>query len=122
VYAIVIGQKKHIKMKLAHYNTICKGIVDIDRWIEENHDAPHDLYRPSKYGRNIDLSALDHCQHIGQKVDREVTKYIKICSRIHKETHELIKNGHLPVLDDLGKSLVAKEMVNGVENNTNKRK
>jgi hypothetical protein len=60
--AVVIDQNNQIQMKLAHYNTIREGIADIDRWIEENPDAPPELYRPSKSGRKTDLYALDHCQ------------------------------------------------------------
>jgi hypothetical protein len=120
--SIVIDQNNQIQMKLAHYNTIHEGITDIDRWIEENPDAPPELYRLSKSGRKIDLYALDHCQQIGQRVDREVTKSMEICSRIHKVAQELIRNGHLPRLDELGKNLVAEEMVNAVQDNTNRRK
>jgi hypothetical protein len=109
-------------MKLAHYNTIHEGIADIDRWIEENHDAPPKLYRLSKSRRKTDLYALDHCQQIGQIDDREVTKSMEICSRIHKDSQELIRNGRLPRLDELGKNLVVEEMVNVVQDNTNRRK
>jgi hypothetical protein len=44
---------------------------------------------------------------------------MEICSRIHKVAQELIRNGHLPRLDELGKNLVAEEMVNAVQDNTN---
>jgi hypothetical protein len=43
----------------------------MDRWIDENTDAPPELYRPSK----TDMYALDHCQHVGKKVDREVINH-----------------------------------------------
>jgi hypothetical protein len=65
VVAIVIDQNKHIQMKLEHYTIICEGIDNIDRWIEENLDAPPELYRLSKSGRKTDLYALDQCQKIG---------------------------------------------------------
>jgi hypothetical protein len=101
-------------MKLSHYNTICEGIDDIDTWIEETPDAPPELYRSSKSGKKIDLYALEHCQQIAQKVDREVTKSMEIYSRIHKVAQELIKNSRLPRLDELGKNLVVEKKLNVV--------
>jgi hypothetical protein len=94
-------------MKLAHYKTIHEGIDDIDWCIEENTDAPLELYRLSKSGRKTDLYALDYCQQLGQSDNKEVTKSMEICSRIHKAAHKLIRNGQLPRLDKLGKNLVA---------------
>jgi hypothetical protein len=44
---------------------------------------------------------------------------MEICSRIHKVAQELIKNGRLPRLDELGKNLVVEEMVNAVQESTN---
>jgi ribosomal protein L24 len=68
VAAIIIDQNNQIQVKLTQYNIIREGITDIDRWIEENPDAPPELYRPSKMERKMDLYALDHCQQIGQKI------------------------------------------------------
>jgi len=79
-------------VKLTQYDIIHEGITNIDRWIEENPYAPHDLYQPSNMERNTYFYALDHFQHIGHKVDKEVTKSMVVCSRIHKETQELIRN------------------------------
>jgi hypothetical protein len=47
-------------MKMSQYNTIHEGILDIDKWIEENLDVPLEIYRPSKEEIKIDLYALDH--------------------------------------------------------------
>jgi hypothetical protein len=52
-------------MQLTQYNTIQDGIADIDTWIEENPDAPPQLYIPLKSMRKIDLYALDHFQQVG---------------------------------------------------------
>jgi molecular chaperone DnaK (HSP70) len=62
VAAIIIDQNNQIQVKLTQYNIIHEGINDIDRWIEENPDAPPELYRPSNMERKIDLYALDHFQ------------------------------------------------------------
>jgi hypothetical protein len=43
---------------------------------------------------------------------------MEICSRTHKASQELIRNGRLPRLDELGKNLVTKESVNAVQDNT----
>jgi hypothetical protein len=48
VVAMVIDQNNVIQGNLTQYNTICKGIPDIDTWIAKNPDAPPNLYRPSK--------------------------------------------------------------------------
>lgn len=45
-----------------------------------------------------------------------------ICSRTHKVAQELIRNGCLPRLNELGKNLVTEELVNAVQDNTNQRK
>jgi hypothetical protein len=68
------------------------------------------------------LYALDHCQQVGKREDKEVTKVMEICSRTHKDSQELIRNGHLPRLDELGKNLVTKELVNAVQDNTSRRR
>jgi hypothetical protein len=44
-----------------------------------------------------------------------------VCSRIHNATQELIKSSRFPNLDELGKNLVSKELVDKVHNNTNQR-
>jgi hypothetical protein len=62
VVEIVIDQNNQIQLEMKIYNTIREGIADIDTWIGENPDALHDLYRPSKSSRKIDLYALDHFQ------------------------------------------------------------
>jgi hypothetical protein len=67
------------------------------------------------------ISTINQAQP-GQKVDTEVTKSMEICSRIHKASQELIKNGRLPRLDELGKNPVSEELVNAVHDNTNHRK
>jgi hypothetical protein len=68
------------------------------------------------------MYALDHFQQIGKREDKEVTKAMEICSRTHKVAQELIRNGHLPILDELGKNLVTEELVNAVQDNTSRRK
>jgi hypothetical protein len=45
-----------------------------------------------------------------------------ICSRTHKASQELIRNGHLPRLDELGKNLVMEELVNAVQESTSRRR
>jgi hypothetical protein len=45
-----------------------------------------------------------------------------ICSRTHKVAQELIRNGCLPRLNELGKNLVTEELVNAVQDNTNQTK
>jgi hypothetical protein len=109
-------------MKLSQYNTILEGVLDIERWIEENLEASSQLYQPSKVEIKTKLYALDHFQQIGQKDDREVTRSMEICLRIHKFSKELIRNGRLPRLDELGKNLVIKELFNAVHDSTNHRK
>jgi hypothetical protein len=56
-------------MKLTHYNTIHEGINDIYRGIEENYDAPLELYSLSKSGRKADFYSLDHFQQISEISD-----------------------------------------------------
>jgi hypothetical protein len=112
--AIVIDQNNRIQVKLTQYNTICEGIVDIDTWIAENPDAPLELYRPSKSARKTDLYALYHFQQIEKRADKEVTKAMEICSKTHKASQGLIRNGCLPRLYELGKNLVIKELVNAI--------
>jgi hypothetical protein len=63
---------------------IHEGIPNIDRWITEKLDAPDEIYRPSTLKRKIDLYALDHFQQVGKREDKEVTKSMVICSKIHK--------------------------------------
>jgi hypothetical protein len=65
-------------MQLTQYKTIWEGIENIDTWITENPDAPPKLYKPLKSTRKIDLYALDHCQKVGQRADKEVTKVMGI--------------------------------------------
>jgi hypothetical protein len=122
VAATVIEQNNKIQMQLTQYNTIREGIADIDTWIAENLDAPTELYRPSKSTRKTDLYALDHCQQVGKRADKEVTKAIGIFSRTHKVAQELIRHGRLPMLDELGKNLVMEELVNAVQESTSWRR
>jgi hypothetical protein len=122
VAATIIDQNNQIQMQLTQYNTIREGIADIDTWIAENPDAPPELYRPSKSTRKTDMYALDHCQQVGKREDKEVTKAMVICSRTHKASQELIRNGHLPILDELGKNLVTEELVNAVQDNMSRRR
>jgi hypothetical protein len=58
----------------------------------------------------------------GEEIDREVTKSLEICSRIHKVAQELIKSNKLPKLDELGKNIVTEELVDKVHDNTNQRR
>jgi hypothetical protein len=81
----------------------------------ENLDVPPELYRPSKSARKTYLYALYHCKQVGEMEDKEVTKAMEINSRTHKFSQELIRNGHLPILYELGKNLVMKELVNAVQ-------
>ena len=59
---------------------------------------------------------------IREIADKEVTKAMEICSRTNKDSHELIRNACLPILDELGNNLVTKELVNAVQDNTSRRK
>jgi glucose-6-phosphate-specific signal transduction histidine kinase len=59
---------------------------------------------------------------VGHKSNTEVTKSLEICSRIHNATHELLKRSKLPKLDELGKNIVTKELVEKVHDNTNQRR
>ena len=45
-----------------------------------------------------------------------------ICSRIHKVVQELIKSCRVPKLDELGKNLVTKELLDKVHDNENQRR
>jgi cell division septum initiation protein DivIVA len=90
VVATVIEKNNMIHMQLTQYNTIRKGIADIDTRITENLDAPPKLYIPSKSTRKIDLYVLDHFQQVGKRADKEVTKAMGIRSRTHKSAQELI--------------------------------
>jgi len=83
--------------------------------IGENHDAPPELYRPSKSTRKKDLYASNHCQQVGKRVDKEVTKEMVIYPRTHKVSQQMIRNGILPRLDELWNNLVTKELVNVVQ-------
>jgi hypothetical protein len=47
---------------------------------------------------------------------------MEICSRINKVAQQLIRNSRLPRLYELGNNLVVEEMVNAVQDNTNRRK
>jgi hypothetical protein len=68
------------------------------------------------------LYALDRFQQAGKREDKEVTKSMEICSKIHKTAQELIKGSRLPQLDELGKNIVTEELVDKVHDNTNHRK
>jgi hypothetical protein len=80
----IIENNNQIQKQLMQYNTICEGIIDIDRWITKNPNAPLELYQPSPSEINIDLYALDHFQQVGKRADKEVTKPMTICSKLHK--------------------------------------
>jgi hypothetical protein len=108
VVATFIEQNDRTQMHLTQYNIIWEGISNIDTWIAENLDVPPKLYRPLKLARKTKLYALDHFQQVGKWVDKEVTKEMGIYSRTHKASQELIRNGCLPRLDELGKNLVMK--------------
>jgi hypothetical protein len=95
---------------------------NIDTWITENPDAPTELYRPSSRERKTDTYALDHCQQLGQKEDKETTRSIEICSRIHKAAQELLKLCRLPQLEELGKNIIMEELVDKVQDNTSHRR
>jgi hypothetical protein len=60
--------------------------------------VPLEVYRPSNQARKTYLYALDHFQQVGEKEAKEVTKEMVICSRIHKVSQEMIRNGYLPRL------------------------
>jgi hypothetical protein len=122
VVATVTKQNDQIQMQLTQYNTIHKGIANIDTWIAENFDAPPALYKPSKLVRKTYLYALDHFHQVGKQVDKEVTKEMEICSRTHKVSQELIRNGCLPRLEELGNNLFMEELVNMVQESTIRRR
>jgi hypothetical protein len=88
----------------------------------KNFDAPLELYRPSKSTRKTNLYVLDHFQQVGQREDKEVTKAMAICTRTHKDAIELIRNGCLPRLKELGKNLVTEGLVNAVQDNMSQRR
>jgi len=67
----------------------------------------------------MDMYVLDHCQKVGQRYNKEVTKSMEIFSRIHKVAQELIKRNRLQRLDDLKKNIVTEELVDKVHENTN---
>jgi hypothetical protein len=45
-----------------------------------------------------------------------------ICSRTHKAAQELIRNGLLPRLDELGNNLVMEDLVNSVQESRSRRR
>jgi hypothetical protein len=85
-----------VQNKLTQFNTIQEGMNNIDTWIAENSDAPIELYHPSVKERKTYIYALDYCQQVGQREDRETTISMVICSHLHKEAQELIKICQLP--------------------------
>jgi hypothetical protein len=58
---------------------------------------------------------------VGKRVDKWVTKSMKICSRLHKVVQELIKGCRLPQLDEIGKNKFMEELVYKVQDSTNHR-
>jgi hypothetical protein len=96
---------------------------NIDTWIAEKSDAPIDLYFPSSKERKTDNYALDCCgQQLGQKAEKKMTRSTTIYSHMHKVVQELLKLCRLPQLEELGKNLIMKELVDKVHENSSCRR
>jgi hypothetical protein len=96
LFTIVINQHSTVQTKLTQFNIIQEGMNNIDTWILENLDALTKLYYSSAREIKNDTYAVDHCQQLGQKADKEMTSSIEICSCIHKAMQELLKLCRLP--------------------------
>jgi hypothetical protein len=107
----IIYQHSQLEENLTQYNTIPEMMGYIDQWIEENMDAQGDIYHPSKMERKTYIHSLYTFQQDGQRVDKETTKSMEICSKLHKDAQELIKGCRLLQLEELGHNLVMEELV-----------
>jgi hypothetical protein len=72
---IIMEQYSTVQTNITQFNTIQEGMNNIDMWIIENLDALTELYRPFVRERKIGIYALDHCQQLGQKEDKETTTH-----------------------------------------------
>jgi hypothetical protein len=79
--ATIMEQHSQVQAKNTHFNNVQESIDDLDRWIIENPDAPIELPHPSSAERKFDLTALDHCQQVRKRADRETTSSMVICSQ-----------------------------------------
>jgi hypothetical protein len=111
-----------VQTKLTRFNIIREGMNDIDTWITENLDALTELYRPSTRERKTDTYALDCCQQLGQKPNKETTSSMTICSRRHKASQELLKLCRLLQLEELGKNIKMEELVDKVQDSMSRRR
>jgi HD superfamily phosphohydrolase YqeK len=68
------------------------------------------------------MYSLDRCQQVRQREDKEVTKSMGVCSKIHMVAHDLIKDSQLPQLDELGKNMVMEELVDKVQDSINHKR
>lgn len=80
IAANIIDQQRRVQAKNTQMNTIHEVIDDIDGWIAEKPDASVELSRPSSIERKIDLCSLECSQQEEQRVDRETTRSMVICS------------------------------------------
>jgi hypothetical protein len=108
-------------ISITQFNIIWEGMNSIDTWIVENLYAPIELYCPSSRERKVDTNPLHRFQQAGQKEIREMASSITICLCIHKVAQELLKLCRLPQLEEIGKNLIMKELVNKVHDNTSHR-
>jgi hypothetical protein len=99
--SIIINQHSIVQTKLTQFNIIWEGMNDIDTWIAENPDDAKNYITPQSREKNTDIYALDRCQQVGQRVDKETTSSLAICSCIHKVAQELLKLCRLPQLEEL---------------------
>jgi hypothetical protein len=63
---------KKDRKKDAKAHSISSKMALITVYFPENLDAPTKIYRPSTSKRKT--YSLDHCQQVGKRVDKEVTK------------------------------------------------
>jgi hypothetical protein len=119
---IIIKQHRYFQTNLTQLNIVQERMNNINTWITENMDASIELYHPSTREIKIDSYELDHCQQMGEKVDKETTRSIPICSRIHKEINELLKLCRMPQLEELQKNLTMEELVDKVQDSTSHRR
>jgi hypothetical protein len=66
-------------------------------------------------GEEKNIHSFEHCQQAGQRIDKETSNSMEICSKIHMGAQEMIKGCRLPQLEELGHNLVMEELGDKVQ-------
>jgi hypothetical protein len=119
--SIIINQHSTVKTKLTQFNIIWEGMNDIDTWIAENPNAPIELYHPSSREIKIDTYALDHCQQMGQKEEKndKLNRNMFMHTQSNARTTQVVSTAPI---EELGKNLIMEELVNKVQDNMSHRR